>query len=109
MFMLPKNMTRHSLVVFLQVPGRWSRRRVQPLDRLPGCQLGSLFGQATEGRLQPGLPDGDGQVVDGRADLGHVARVLDIRPEIGQDSLLAFKSQQKQLFNNILGRDALQA
>jgi hypothetical protein len=48
-------------------------------------------------------------VVDGRADLGHVARVLDIRPEIGQDSLLAFKSQQKQLFNNILGRDALQA
>ncbi len=107
--MLQKNMTRHILVVFLQVPGRWSRRRVQPLDRLPGCQLGSLFGQATESWLQPGLPDGDGQVVDGRADLGHVARVLDVRPEIGQDSLLAFKSQQKQLFNTELGRDALQA
>ena len=83
-FWWQKNRFKPVLVVFLQVSAWWGRRGVQPLDGLPGCQLGPFFGQAAEGRLESGLPDGDGQVVDGRAELGHVAGILDVGPEVGQ-------------------------
>ena len=67
-------------VVLLRVPAWWRHCR-EPLNGLPGSQLGSFFGQSTQGRLEPGLPDRDSQMVDGTADLGHVARVLHIGPE----------------------------